>query len=480
MPLYGICGILNESISNRLMEAQQVVIDFKNAFGAESYDLFKRAKQHLLPPENDISYWVGKYKREGESVIPELLAIIGGVAEIKHDIEDRPIPAPANTKSLVAENEFYEVYAVDDYTDMIDLSMRKVDGFAGGYWCIAGRYELGRDARDAGIDVDDAVKVSQAEHYFNYYLDSEYSAYLVCIPKSGGHDKYCLCLKEDGYDGYWVVWNTRDHQSVDADFEDIPHFVFANCEFSGAESVGERGDGDEFDDLEDEGPEEWQDENGLVHIGIRPDAPADPEFIQVENPSALEYHVGSKEEAIKAFAESGVVNGVEFIEDIPNTPLCIIKFMVEPTHEEFPQEGDDVYVRDLPGDRYTPFIFIPGDGGGPLLTQDGKLVAHRTVEGAKSQFVNDFRQDQVFRQGEEPRRPEPDEANESLKKGYFYCKEGCKLKEDDAGRLVIVVGEEPIKDVDENPIVFDSEWAADGYAVDELDLVAGDYSVERI
>lgn len=476
MSSYGIFGILNESVGNLLMEAQQVVIDFKNAFGADAYDNFRKAKQHLVPPENDISYWVGKYKREGERVIPELLSAIGSAVEIKYDIEGKTIPAPAESKSLVAENEFYAVYDVDDYTDMIDLAMRKIDGFAGGYWCIAGRYNL---PSSDGVDKDDAVKVSQAEHFFTSYLDSDYDAYLVCIPKNSGHDKYCICLRKDGS---WDVWDTRDSRSVDSDFEDVPHFVFGGHEFLGAESVERESDGYDEDELADEGPEEWEDEEGVVHNGVRPNDPQDPEFILVANPTELEYHVGSKEEAIKAFAKSGEVEGVEFVEDIPNTPICIVKFMVEPTHEEFPQEGNDVYVRDLPGDRYTPFIFIPGDGGGPLLTQDGKLVAHRTAEGAKEQFVREFHQDQVYRQGEEPRRPEP-EANESLKKkGYFCYEEGCKLKEgeNEKDRFVIIVGEEPIKDVDENTIVFESQWAADGYAMDELDLMVGDYSVERI
>lgn len=414
---FGLYGMLDEAFGRTLTEAQQVVIDFKEIFGADTYDAFKRVKQRLSSPENDISYWVRRYRAEGESVIGEMEQLVGGGTNLtRRDVEGRRIPEPEETKELVASNDYYDVYNVTDVGDMIDLAMRKVEGHAGAYWCIAGRYNLGYAADDAGIDKDDVVKVSQAEHYFPSYLDSHYDAYFVCVPKDGDHQKYCLCATGDGFE----AWNSEDSREVDDDAGDIPHFESAGLSYSGLSDID--GYEEEEEEEEDEGPHRWQDENGLLHMGERPAAPADPEMISVEDPNSMEFRAGSKEEAIAAFAESGAVDGVEFVEDIPNTPVCIVKFMVEPTHEEFPQEGDDVYVRDLPGDRYTAFIFFPGEGGGPLLTQDGKIVASRTVEGAKRPFVHDFNQDNVFHQGQEPRRPGPEggrgngaERNESKK-----------------------------------------------------------------
>lgn len=401
---FGLYRMLDEAFDRALTEAQQVVIDFKEIFGADTYEAFKRVKQRLSSPENDISYWVRRYRAEGDSVIGEMEELVGGSTnKTMRDVEGKRIPEPEETKELVASNDFYDVYNVTDVGDMIDLAMRKVNGHAGAYWCIAGRYSVSSAAESAGIDVDDAVKVSQAEYYFGHYLETEYDAYFVCMPKDSEHQKYCLCAEGGGFQ----AWTSEDERRIDADAEDIPPFESAGITYSGTGDI-EGSDYDYDAEHEEEGPHEWTDENGTTHLGARPAAPVDPESMTIDNPNSMEFRAGSKEEAIAAFADSGVVNGVEFVEDIPGTPVCVVKFMVAPTHEEFPQEGDDVYVRDLPGDRYTAFIFFPGEGGGPLLTQDGRLLAHRTVEGAKAPFVRDFRQDQVFHQGEEPRGPEPE------------------------------------------------------------------------
>lgn len=477
---YGYLGRLEESFDKMLLEAQQVVIDFKAIYGADAYEEFKRAKQRLSAPENDISYWVGRYKKEGDVAKRAFEAALGGAEGVKRDIEGKVIPEPADMKELIAENDFYSAYNVDDWTDMVDLAMRKIDGFAGAYWCIAGRYQLDGAAEEAGIDNDDAVKLSQAEHFFNSYLDGEYRAYVVCMPKDRSHQKYCVCLNGDG--DYFTPWSTYDERNVDDDFEDIPHFSVCGVSFEGTSSTEYAGgDGEEPD--EDAGPHEWTDENGNAHVGEEPPAPRDPEMIHVDNPNSLEFRVGTKEDAVKAFKDSGVVDGVEFVEDIPGTPICIVKFEVEPTHEEFPQEGDDVYVRDLPGDRYTPFIFMPGDGGGPLLTQQGDIVAHRTVEGAKGPFVREFRQDQVFHQGEEPRRPEPEGEEGGLEESYwayaYPLDESCGLKEEEKGEFVIRIGDEDAQDIDGNVLVFDTELKANEYALSELELLQNDYTVMR-
>jgi hypothetical protein len=401
----GLYGILEEVFDRTLTEAQQVVIDFKGIFGADTYEAFKDVKRRLGSPENDISYWVRRYREEGEPVIGEMSRLVGGETSLtKRDVEGRRIPEPEETKELVASNDCYDVYNVTDVGDMIDLAMRKVAGHAGAYWCIAGRYNL----YDYDVDRDDAVKVSQAEEFFGRYLDGDYFAYFVCMPKDGDHQKYCICATGPSSAD---VWSSDDRREVDDDARDIPAFEAAGFSYEGIDDLDYDSDDEPDDDEEpeDEGPHQWQDEDGLIHMGERPADPVDPEMISVEDPNSMEFRAGSKEEAIAAFADSGVVSGVEFVEDIPNTPVCIVKFMVEPEHEEFPQEGDDVYVRDLPGDRYTAFIFFPGEGGGPLLTQDGKIIANRTIEGAKRPFVRDFDQGSVFHQGQEPARPEQDD-----------------------------------------------------------------------
>ena len=387
---------LNEAFSRKMLtEEQQVVINFKNIFGNDVYDKFKAKKARLANPLNDISYWVRKYNEEGASVIDELNGLLSSNAT-KRDIEGKKIPEPENTKVQVAENDDYIVYYVDSVGDMIDLATAKVGDFAGGYWCIAGRYQLGSEAREAGIDRDDAVKVSQAEHYFDVYLDGSYQAYFVCMPKNEENQKHCLCFTSENT---CEDWNTNDDRDqMDDDFYHIPLFNYNGFSFEGEDSVTDPQNDDEWED-EDRGEEEED------------RAPREPdafELIPVEDPNALEFPAGSKEEAVRLFK-----NGGEIVDTV-REPVFIAKWHEEPLPAAEGEEPDT-------GDRFTSFVFMPGQGGGPLLTQTAHgfaLQVFKNLEKAREFASRMFGGEG----GPEIRnnRDETEDMPECLRENFYY------------------------------------------------------------
>lgn len=389
---------LNEKFDKMfLTEEQQVVINFKNIFGTDMYNLFKTKKARLSNPANDISYWVRRYNEEGASVIDELSNLLSSNV-IKRDIEGKRIPDPENTKVKVAENDDYIVYYVSNVGDMIDLATTKIGDFAGGYWCIAGRYSLGDAANDVGIDKDDAIKVSQAEYYFDLYLNDSYQAYFVCMPKNEDCQKHCLCFTSDTTCEDWNTMDKRD--MMDEDFYNIPEFEFNNFKFEGQNSIREEDWPEEEDnDFEPEEPEGEP-------------APREPEafeLIPVEDPNALEFPARSKEEAVRLFKNDG-----EIVDTI-REPIFIAKWHEEPLPAAEGEEQTDT------GDRFTTFVFMPGQGGGPLLTQ--------TANGFALQVFKDLEKAREFAShmfggegGPEIRnnREETEDMPECLRENFYY------------------------------------------------------------
>lgn len=350
---------LNESFDNMLAEAQQVVIDFKNIFGADTYDKFKAVKQRLKSPENDISHWVRKFRQEGESAIRELEELLNGGIP-KKDVEGRKIPEPANTKVKVAENDDFVVYRVTDVSDEIELAMTKINGFAGAYWCTAGRYAHQDKYDDDGnliIKKDDIVKVSQAEDFFKRYLTDDYhdyEAYFICMPKNENGQKHKLCFTSNTTCDDWNTWDAKNQ--LDDDFYDIPEFEHDGFVFSGESSLQEPDEepGEE-DDIEDEGGDDGYPE---------PAPRADPFVnVDVEDPNSMEFPAGTKEEAAAAFRP-----GAEIVETVREPDLYIVKWHEEP---EAPADGEEPDS----GDRYSLFVFHENEGGGPLLTMTGRGFA---------------------------------------------------------------------------------------------------------
>lgn len=418
--------MLNESFNKLLLEAQQVVIDFKNIFGANTYEEFKKIKNRLQNPENDISYWVREYNARGDEVISELEAVINGAGNRALDIEGKRIPVPEEEAEVVAENDFYEVYYVEDYVNMIHLAMKKIGGYAGAYWCIAGRYNLGYEARDAGIEKDDAVKVSQAEHFFNRYLEGDYRAYFVCMPKDNSHQKYCICFKDETH---CDPWNTEDGIKVEDDIDDVPDFTYGDFTFNSSSYQYEE---DEYeDDFENDDeevldePTQWTDENGNVWSSMPPEI-RDPEMITIEDPESFEFPARSEADAVAQFAQKGFANA-EIVDRLENG-MIIVKFTVEPRTETLnnihglDENGNDtgeIYTRTLPTERYTPFVFFPGQGGGPLLNQTGgnefAVVAFINLDNMRNQFGGHFNMGNIHRQGDEPM-----EAPEGVEESFNY------------------------------------------------------------
>lgn len=390
---------LNESFNKILLEKQQVVINFENIFGADTYEKFKTVKNRLSVPMNDVSYWVRKYNEEGDVVISELENILGSNT-VKRDIEGKKIPEPANTKQLVAENEFYDVYYVDSVADMIALSMKKIDGYAGAYWCIAGRYQIENETsfKDAGIPKDDAVKISQANRYFEQYLSTDYIAYFVCMPKKDGFEKHCLCFINDHT---CEDWNTEDEKNrCDSDFYSIPSFEFEDFSFKGEDSLNYISD-EEEDALEDGG--DYDDEGEYDEVEPRPQVVFD---IPVENPNDYEFQANSKEEAARAFKADA-----EIVDTVREPDLHIVKWHEEPVEPAGEEEIQDT------GDRYSLFVFIPGEGGGPLLGQTGN--------GFVIQVFHDLDKCKEFAgrmPGVEIRnnRQDTEDMPECLKENFFY------------------------------------------------------------
>jgi len=396
---------LNESFDNMLAEAQQVVIDFKNIFGEGTYDKFKAVKQRLKSPENDISHWVRKFRQEGESAIRELEQLLDSGMP-KKDIEGRKIPEPANTKVKVAENDDFVVYRVTDVSDEIELALTKINGFAGAYWCTAGRYAHQNQYDEDGnltIKKDDIVKVSQAEDFFKRYLTDDYhdyEAYFICMPKNENGQKHKLCFTSKTTCDDWNTWDAKNQ--LDDDFYNIPEFEHDGFVFSGESSLQEP-DEEENDDIEDE-------EGGEDNYEPAPREPDPFTLVDVEDPNSMEFPADTKEAAAAAFKP-----GAEIVETVREPDLFIVKWHEEP--ELIQAEGEEPDT----GDRYSLFVFFENQGGGPLLTQTGRGFALQVFKSLDKirEFAGGMGGVEIRNNAENTR-----DMPECLRESFFYHDDG--------------------------------------------------------
>ena len=466
MGKYNYYGMLNESFDKLLLEAQQIVIDFKNIFGADTYDRFAAQKQRMPQPVKDISYWVKQYKDADEEGKQDVINRLGDTISEYEGKKTRSQKAREASEGadLIFEDDNWLVYHITSYKAAAKYGSHTC-------WCITGRYQGHED---------------RGEYWFNHYLEDQYDGYYFFIKKGNDEEKYCVCPRQDG-DGY-DIWDPKDDRPEyvpNGPTDEVPGLPGLPVEENNDYDYGydeEEADDDDFDEPDDEPeePVEWTDENGNTHRGHRPPEPASFELIQVNNPDEFEFPANTREDAIRAFAAHGF-EGAEFEAEL-QAPLCIVHFTVEPTHEEFPMGEDDVYVRDLPGDRYTAFVFIPGQGGGPLMTQDGKVLAHRSADGVRRQF-GQFNPNDIHR--DEERRQQGHE-NESLQEGFYYfdctddeCDESCSLDEG-AGCYAVFVGDEEVCGLDNSPRRFSSKADADRFAREDMELLDGDFDVKEV
>lgn len=477
--------MLNESFNKYLLEAQQVVIDFKNIFGDELYQRFQAQKQRLSSPQNDISFWVKRYKEIGiEDATEELDDVLSAWEEKKTRSEKRR--EAEEGADLIYEDDIWLVYHIKTYEAAAKYGAHT-------RWCITGRYDGSED---------------DGQYFFNNYLQYTYDGYYFFIRKDNPEEKYAVCPRKSG--GY-SIWDPTDNDGPDGDLDFVPNgptepipelpnlpVEEANWHYSYAEyKKDEEDELDDEDDGEDELPE-WEDPQGNVHRGQRPPMPESQVLTPVEYPESMEFQAESKEEAARKFRE-----GAEIVGTIREPDLFIVKYQVEPhgefevasqyTDEETGEILENPYYVEDDGTRYTMFVFIPGQGGGPLLAQIPSgfaLVEFRDLEQLQNTMGNQMQNIEI--------RNNEEQQEESLKENFYSYKyeepkekgpwdekvEECikedveeEQKEESPCSWNIMVNGEPIMDNDEKIMEFSSDEEAKNYARDELELLDGDYDI---
>ena len=336
-------NFLNESFDRVLTEAKQDEINFSNVFGQEMLNRFKAQKQRMSSPENDFYYWIRQSREDLNGTIEKLDAFIAGL-ENKQTRSQRSKLASEGA-DIVYEDDEWIVLQINTY------EAAKKYG-AGTVWCITGRYP-GHEGR--------------GEHYFNSYKEQNNWNYYFYIKKDGRdlegrQEKWCLCWSGDLDDDY-EIWRGDQEEQDEEEVGWIPD----------APQI------DGFPDVSVE-PEYPEDEDEYEEPAPRPREPDPSVLIAVDNPNDYEFPAATKEEAARAFKEDG-----EIVDTINDT-LYIVKWHEEP---EAPAEGEGEEVPVEPedtGDRYSLFVFFPGEGGGPLLAQtnDGfALQVFKNLEKAR-------------------------------------------------------------------------------------------------
>lgn len=411
--------LLNEAFDKMLNEAKQDEINFANVFGTELKDRFLAQKQRMQAPEKDFYYWIRKSRENLEGTVQELDSFLTEL-ENKLTKKQRTEIAEAGAE-LVFEDNDWKVYHITTYDAAVKYGSHTK-------WCITGRYPGYRNENDG-------------KRFFDRYLAQDYKGYYFFIRKDGSDIKYAVCPRQGGG---WDIWTPTDGRYDELpggpeDLSEVPDLkglpVSPDFEeedlFEPEDAEAEEGDDEDFEEPEwgeEEGepepepePTEWEDEHGEIHQGRRPEDPEDPVIINIENPNAMEFEAASREEAVRKFAEAGF-EGAEIVADLaPN--LFAVHFMAEPEHQEFELEGGETYSRDLPGDRYTAFVFMPGQGGGPLMGQmrDGfAIIAFRSLEKLQQQFGGQRGAQIDIRNN----RDETADMPECLQENFYYYDDG--------------------------------------------------------
>lgn len=364
-------NMLNEAFDKMLNEARQDEINFRNVFGDSLLARFKTQKPRMHAPENDFYYWIRKSRENLDDAIHELDAFISNLENTRTRSEKRR--AASEGAEVMFENEDWLVLWIKTYEAAAKYG-------AGTTWCITGRYP-GHESR--------------GEHYFNMYREDNGWEYYFYIKKNevdeeGRQEKWCLCYADD-HD--WCIYNAEDDNITDDGYgiEGAP-------QVPGLPDVSEPNDNYSEEDAEEDewGPEEGE---GGEHHHREPE-PAAYEIIDVENPNSMEFPARSKEEAARMFKD-----GAEIVDTVREPDLFIAKWHEEPT-----DEGDA-------GDRFALFVFIPGEGGGPLLAQTGRgfgLQVFKDLEKAK-EFAAGMPGVEIRNN-----REETEDMPECLKENFYY------------------------------------------------------------
>lgn len=335
---------LNEKFNKMLNEAKQDEINFSNVFGEDILTRFKAQKQRLQSPENDFYYWIRKSREDLEGTIEELEATLTRFESSLTRSQKRQLAAAG--ADLLYEDDEWIVLKINTYEAAAKYG-------AGTVWCITGRYHGHED---------------RGEHFFKSYKEDYGWDYYFFIKKDGrdieGRQiKWCVCWNgDDDLDNEenFQIWEGDQHERGERQVSYIPNAP----QVPGLPDVSEPHGWDEGEpeeepepEWEDEEPEDWGDEeDGEEREPIHHEPPAPPAYDikEVEDPNAFEFPADSKEEAASMFKR-----GAEIVETVREPDLHIVKWHEEPT-----EEGDN-------GDRFSLFVFLPGEGGGPLLAQTG-------------------------------------------------------------------------------------------------------------
>lgn len=323
-------NFLNESFNKMLNEAKQDEINFSNVFGDDLLARFKALKQsnRLSGSESDFYYWIRKSKEDLDGTIEELDKFL---SKLENKVS-------RNARSKLASEGAEIVYEDDDWVVLLIKTYEAAAKYgAGTTWCITGRYH---GAEDSG------------EYYFNKYKEDQGWDYYFYILKDGRdlegrQEKWCLCYNAE--EGSYSIYNAED------------------------DTVGSIPNAPQVEGLPDvsKGNPDYDDNEVVDDWGEEPNnepAPREPEpfvNIEVEDPNDYEFPATSKEEAARMFKD-----GAEVIETLREPDLHIVKWHEEPEQRAEGEEGPEDT-----GDRYSLFVFFPGEGGGPLLAQTGNGFA---------------------------------------------------------------------------------------------------------
>ena len=170
-----------------ITDSKADIENFKEKFGTDNkgrdiYSLFIKYKDRLKNHgiSNDITYHTKHTSKE------EMLDIL-----YKMDNQDYE-----NEKGEINKSNYKKIYEDNNWEILEPLDWQTSMALGEGTtWCITGRYNTNGEA-----------KPSQAEKYFNEYLDSYYRTYYFAYDKKNGK-KYCICPRtNDDID----IWNEED------------------------------------------------------------------------------------------------------------------------------------------------------------------------------------------------------------------------------------------------------------------------------
>lgn len=324
-------NFLNESFDKMLLEAKQDEINFKNAFNDDLLARFKAQKQRMHSPENDFYYWIRKARENKEATMDELEDFLSGLEGKMTRSQMRQFAQDG--ADVLYDDDEWIVLKINTY------EAAKKYG-AGSVWCITGRYP-GHEGR--GRD------------FFNQYKEDNGWDYYFYIKKDGAdlagrQEKWCLCWDGEGDD--YQIWRGDQREQSEGTVQYIPNAP----QVPGLPDVSVELEEPEYDEYDDEDGEQGE---------PAPRGPAPFEIVNIEDGNEMEFPANSKEEAAEAFKP-----GSEIVGQLLEPNLWILKWHEEPEMDvEVDDQGELQDVAQDNGDRFCAFVYMPGQGGGPLLMQ---------------------------------------------------------------------------------------------------------------